>query len=150
MSIATQFRWKRAVNSLRFLHEEHALVLEVSATTASEFQSYYEKFCQEYLLLFETQTRENIIREAFKYWETWDIYSTSYMYYNICKILMEKTKDTYFLFILQSWITILYKNMNPNPALRLSLIETKTKINHILYMKNNLYAVNCNYFLQQN
>lgn len=47
MSIATQFRWKRAVNSLRFLHEEHALVLEVSATTASEFQSYYEKFCQE-------------------------------------------------------------------------------------------------------
>tara|TARA_Y100000591_G_C21800705_1_gene681909 strand:+ start:441 stop:1505 length:1065 start_codon:yes stop_codon:yes gene_type:complete len=102
--------------------------------TESQYKDY-EKSCQEYLQLFETQTRENIIREAFKYWETWDIYSTSYMYYNICKILMEKTKDTYFLFILQSWITILHKNMNPNPALRLSLIETKTKINHILYMK---------------
>jgi len=48
MSIATQFRWKRAVNSLRFLHEERTLVLEVTAATASEFQKYYEEFCRKH------------------------------------------------------------------------------------------------------
>jgi len=47
MSIATQFRWKRAVNSLRFLHEEHELVKEVSNAGGPEFQKYYEKFCAE-------------------------------------------------------------------------------------------------------
>jgi|TARA_R100000750_G_C2313613_1_gene83497 hypothetical protein len=47
MSVATQFRWKRAVNGLRFLQEEYDLVKEVSDVTGPEFQKYYEKFCTE-------------------------------------------------------------------------------------------------------
>tara|TARA_R110000824_G_scaffold57347_1_gene156109 strand:- start:254 stop:940 length:687 start_codon:yes stop_codon:yes gene_type:complete len=45
MSITTQFRWKRSLNGLRFLHEEHTIVNEVTSATGPEFQKYYEKFC---------------------------------------------------------------------------------------------------------
>ena len=45
MSISTKFRWKRAVNDLRYLHQEHDLIKEISRSTAAEFQKYYEDFC---------------------------------------------------------------------------------------------------------
>ena len=45
MSIATQFRWKRAINDLKYIHEEYALIKEVANGTAPEFQKYYEEFC---------------------------------------------------------------------------------------------------------
>ena len=48
MSIATQFRWKRAINSLRFFHEEYDLVKDVAKSAGPEFQKYYEKFCAEH------------------------------------------------------------------------------------------------------
>ena len=48
MSIATQFRWKRAINSLRFFHEENDLVKDVAKSAGPEFQKYYEKFCVEH------------------------------------------------------------------------------------------------------
>ena len=45
MSISTKLRWKRAINELRFLHEELELVEEISSDVGAEFQAYYEKFC---------------------------------------------------------------------------------------------------------
>ena len=87
----------------------------------------------EYLLTFENSKKENIIKELFDYWNSWDLYCFSYMYCNICNILILKTKNTYFISILNSYLTILRKNLHPNPKKRLSLAETKTKINHILY-----------------
>lgn len=89
--------------------------------------------CTQYLLIFENFKRDKVIKIMFDYWNTWDLYSFSYMYCNICNILLLKTTNTYFISILKSYLTILYNNLHPNPKKRLSLIETQTKINHILY-----------------
>lgn len=47
MSISTKLRWKRAVNELRFLHEELALLKEICSSANAPFQEYYEKFCRQ-------------------------------------------------------------------------------------------------------
>ena len=48
MPTSTQFRWKRSLNGLRFLHEEHTIICEVAKSSGPEFQEYYEKFCAEH------------------------------------------------------------------------------------------------------
>ncbi len=89
--------------------------------------------CHQYLSTFENWKRDNVIKKMFDYWKSWDLYSFSYMYCNICNILLLKTTNAYFISILKSYLTVLCKNLHPNPKKRLSLIETQTKINHILY-----------------
>ena len=89
--------------------------------------------CCDFLLKFESFKKETIIKQLFNNWKSWDLYSISYMYCNICNILCLKTKNAYFIFILKSFFSILCENLHPNPKKRLSLAETQTKINHILF-----------------
>ena len=45
MGVAVKLRWKRIINQLRYLYEEHELVETMGRDCAPEFQLHYEEFC---------------------------------------------------------------------------------------------------------
>ena len=47
MSVTKKLKWKRALATLTFLHEELQYVDEVSKAGALEFESFYRQFCAE-------------------------------------------------------------------------------------------------------
>tara|TARA_Y100000310_G_scaffold204066_1_gene204345 strand:+ start:360 stop:1073 length:714 start_codon:yes stop_codon:yes gene_type:complete len=45
VSVAQKLKWKKLINQLRYVYEELELVKEIATSTAGEFQTYYEDFC---------------------------------------------------------------------------------------------------------
>jgi len=47
MSAVKNLQWKRSLSTLRFSYEELEYITEVSREAATEFESYYRRFCAE-------------------------------------------------------------------------------------------------------
>ena len=46
MGAATKIKWKRTVNQLRYLYEEHDLIKRMATEAGPHYQQYYEEYCR--------------------------------------------------------------------------------------------------------
>jgi len=64
MSASSKLRWKRTLNELKFLHEEFDLVKEIGREHATDFQLYFEDYCNKYDIDFEKATDDSLSHQA--------------------------------------------------------------------------------------
>ena len=46
MGVATKIKWKRTVNQLRYLYEEHELIKSMATVAGPHYHQYYEEYCR--------------------------------------------------------------------------------------------------------
>ena len=67
MALSDKLKWKRTINQLRFLYEEHQLVVEIAKTGAREFQGCYEDFCARHQVDLHKLNKDNAQKIAGAY-----------------------------------------------------------------------------------
>ena len=67
MALSDKLKWKRTINQLRFLYEEHQLVVEIAKTGAREFQGCYEDFCERHQIDLHKLNKDNAQKIAGAY-----------------------------------------------------------------------------------
>jgi len=99
--------------------------LSVLSLFSQNYKDNYKKTCINSLKQYINKSKNEIICEVLKYYNTWDNYSLSLIYLhifgNITRVF--SLKDT----LLNKLITELSKNIHPDPLKRESLKETSTK-----------------------
>lgn len=95
--------------------------------------SRYEASAVKYLTQYIGMEPEQAVTRLMRSYKTWDLYSVSILYLDIMQMLFEAGFNDNK--ILNSFYNLLWQNIQPDPKSRLSIAETITQFEDLLYNK---------------
>jgi len=109
-------------------HNKHIHVLP------EHYESEFKSSCVIQINKFVGMDRQRVLDLLLQYYYTWDTYSLSIVYLRLMHRLFIKSNSTF----IPLFNELLLININPNPEIRLSIIDTRNKFNEVFYNNMNI------------
>lgn len=96
----------------------------------------YEKDMYDYLVKFYNIPKYEAIRELFKHYHSWDLYSLTLIFLRILGYIKNINNNIYKSKFFKTMSKLFLKNINPNPEKRLTVKQNKDTIIKYFYKKS--------------
>ena len=140
--IEIHFIYYLLTNHIDFISKDEIKMLSVNFVNSipiftiysDEFKEEYVRKSMHYLQQYVNKTSDYIIYDIIEYANTWDNYSLSVLYVHLVGNLVRvfSLKNTFF----SKWLSLLTKNIHPDPSKRMTLEETLKKYENLYDEKN--------------